>query len=181
MNEQNKIKTGKFLSLILRHSPELIGIEMDSQGWVNIKELISKCAAKGKRFSMADLEEIVETNNKRRYSFNEDKTKIRANQGHSIDVDLEFSPVEPPEILYHGTAESFYNSIMEKGIIKKNRQHVHLSDNRTTAHNVGARHGKPLILRVLSGEMHTDGIEFFLSENGVWLTDYIDPKYIEKE
>ena len=164
MTEQDKKRIGKFLSLILRHDPDKIGLELDEQGWANVKDLI----------------EIVETNDKQRYSFNEKRNKIRANQGHSIDIDLALSPVEPPEFLYHGTATRFLSSIMEQGIIKGSRQHVHLSKDKETATKVGSRHGKVIVLTIMTGKMHQDGILFYQSDNGVWLTDYVDVKYISK-
>ena len=180
MNEQHKKRIGKFLSLILRHEPQKIGIQLDENGWADVEELMSKCARKNVRFSMQELEEIVATNDKKRYSFNDDKTKIRANQGHSINVDLGFIPVEPPEYLYHGTAERYVNSIMEEGIKRVSRQYVHLSKDKETAHKVGSRHGRPVILTILSGQMYRDGFEFYVSENGVWLADYVEAKYISK-
>lgn len=180
MTEQHKKRIGKFLSLVLRHEPQKIGIELDPNGWVNVQELIEKCGKHRVSFTMNELEEIVATNDKKRYSFNEDKTKIRANQGHSVDIDLALSPVEPPEYLYHGTADRFCASIMENGIKKASRQHVHLSKDKETAHKVGSRHGRPVILTILSGQMYRDGIEFFVSDNGVWLTDFVEPKYISE-
>ncbi|SHE78923.1 RNA 2'-phosphotransferase [Dysgonomonas macrotermitis] len=180
MTEQDKKRIGKFLSLILRHDPQKIGIELDEQGWAKVSELIEKCKKHRYHFSREDLIEIVETNDKQRYSFNEKRSKIRANQGHSIDIDLALSPTEPPEYLYHGTATRFLSSIMEQGIVKGSRQHVHLSKNKETADKVGSRHGKPAILTIMSGKMYTDGILFYQSENGVWLTDYVDTKYISE-
>ncbi len=180
MTEENKKRIGKFLSYVLRHEPDKIGIELDENGWANVQELIEKCKKHRCHFSMNDLIEIVETNDKKRYSFNEKRNKIRANQGHSIDIDLGLSPVEPPEFLYHGTATRFLNSIMEEGIVKGSRQHVHLSKDKQTAEKVGSRHGKVAILTILSGKMHEDGILFYQSDNGVWLTDYIDVKYISQ-
>lgn len=180
MTEQDKKRIGKFLSLILRHEPQKIGIELDEQGWANVKELIEKCKKHRYHFSMEDLIEIVETNDKQRYSFNEKRNKIRANQGHSIDIDLALRPVEPPEYLYHGTATRFVSSIMEQGILKGSRQYVHLSKDKETATKVGSRHGKPAILTIMSGNMYKDGILFYQSDNGVWLTDYVDVKYISE-
>lgn len=180
MTEEKKKHIGKFLSLILRHAPETIGIELDPNGWADVQELIQKCGKKGKSFTMDELDDIVATNPKKRYAFNDDKSKIRANQGHSVDVDLSFTPIKPPQFLYHGTADRFYDSIMSEGIQKMSRQHVHLSSEKETATNVGTRHGRPLILTVLSGQMYEDGIEFYRSENGVWLTNHVDPKYISK-
>jgi len=180
MTEQHKKRIGKFLSLVLRHEPQKIGITLDENGWADVQELIEKCSKHRVSFTMNELEEIVATNDKKRYSFNENKTMIRANQGHSIDIDLALNPVEPPEFLYHGTADRFYTSIMESGIKKASRQHVHLSKDKETAHKVGSRHGRPVILTILSGQMYRDGVEFFVSDNSVWLTDYVDTKYISK-
>lgn len=180
MIEQHKKTISKFLSLILRHEPQKIGIILDEQGWTEVTELLQKAAKKGTRFSMKELEEVVATNDKKRFSFNDDKTKIRANQGHSISIDLALIPTEPPEFLYHGTAERFKDAILSEGILKMNRQHVHLSKEKKTAVKVGSRHGKPIVLTVCSGKMHEDGIIFYVSDNGVWLTDYINIKYISK-
>ncbi|HML64801.1 MULTISPECIES: RNA 2'-phosphotransferase [Dysgonomonas] len=180
MTEQDKKRIGKFLSLVLRHDPDKIGLELDEQGWANVKDMIDKCKKYRYHFSMEDLIEIVETNDKQRYSFNEKRNKIRANQGHSINIDLALSPVEPPEFLYHGTATRFLSSIMEQGIIKGSRQHVHLSKDKETATKVGSRHGKVIVLTIMTGKMHKDGILFYQSDNGVWLTDYVDVKYISK-
>lgn len=180
MTEQHKKRIGKFLSLILRHEPSKIGLTLDENGWANVQELIEKCKKKRYHFSMDELVGIVETNDKKRYSFNEKRNKIRANQGHSIDIDLALTPVEPPEFLYHGTATRFLSSIMDEGVIKGSRQHVHLSQDKETATKVGSRHGKVAILTIMSRQMYQDGIAFFQSDNGVWLTDYVDAKHISK-
>lgn len=180
MTEQDKKRIGKFLSLVLRHDPDKIGLELDENGWANVQELIEKCKKHRYHFSVEDLVEIVETNDKKRYSFNENRNKIRANQGHSIDIDLALSPVKPPEFLYHGTATRFLSSIMEEGIIKGSRQHVHLSQDKEIATKVGSRHGKVVILTIMTGEMYKDGVLFYQSNNGVWLTDYVDVKYISE-
>lgn len=180
MTEEDKKRIGKFLSLVLRHEPQKIGLELDEQGWANVNELIEKCKKHRYHFTMDQLEEIVETNNKKRYSFDEKRNKIRANQGHSIEIDLGLSPIEPPEFLYHGTATRFLSSIMKEGIVKGSRQHVHLSSDKETAEKVGSRHGKVCILTILTGKMYQDGIPFYQSENGVWLTDFVDVKYISK-
>ncbi|WP_265426678.1 RNA 2'-phosphotransferase [Chryseobacterium sp. YIM B08800] len=178
MNEQHKKKTSKFLSYVLRHHPELINLNLDENGWANVDELITKSTNDSQGFTFEELDEIVETNDKKRFIFNEDKTRIRANQGHSIDINLALIPQQPPEFLYHGTAQSNIDSILEKGIEKRNRQHVHLSQDRETATKVGMRHGKPIILTINTEKMFDDGIEFYLSENNVWLTDFVDIKYI---
>jgi putative RNA 2'-phosphotransferase len=179
MNEQHKKSIGKFLSLILRHSPETIGLQLDENGWADVDELLSKSAQHRRAFSKQDLMEIVATNDKQRYAFNETQTKIRANQGHSIQVELQLQPAEPPECLYHGTVAKFMGAIRKEGLLKMSRQHVHLSADITTAEKVGSRRGVPVILRIRSGQMYRDGIVFYLSDNGVWLTDHVDAKYIE--
>jgi putative RNA 2'-phosphotransferase len=181
MNEQQKKKISKFLSLVLRHKPEIINLNLDENGWTNVDELLTKSKRDSHQgLTFEQLEEIVETNDKKRFIFNEDKTKIRANQGHSIDIDLALKPQQPPEFLYHGTAERNVDSILEKGIEKRNRQHVHLSLDKETATKVGMRHGKPIILTIKTAEMSEDGVLFYLSENNVWLTDFVDAKYISK-
>lgn len=169
----------KFLSLVLRHKPEEIGIEMDPNGWVDVDELIEKCSKKGRKFSFETLEEVVETNDKKRFTFNDDFSKIRANQGHTVDVDLEFEAKEPLDFLYHGTVEKFIESIKATGLQKMSRLHVHLSKDLDTAVKVGSRRGKPIILKVRAAEMHKDGYAFYQSKNGVWLCDEVPAKYIE--
>lgn len=180
MNEAENKKISKFLSLILRHQPETIQLNLDENGWADVNELIAKSAKGRMHFSFEELEEVVETNNKKRFAFNEDKTKIRASQGHSIDIDLALKASQPPDFLYHGTADSNISSILEKGIEKRNRQHVHLSADKETATKVGMRHGKPVILTIRTKEMYDNGIHFYLSANGVWLTDFVDARYISK-
>lgn len=169
--------TSKFISLILRHKPETIGITLDEHGWANVNELIAG-VSKTHPLDMAMLERIVAEDEKQRYSFNEDKTLIRANQGHSIPVDVELEEVQPPEVLFHGTGERFVASINEQGLIPKSRLYVHLSLDEETAHKVGQRHGKPLIYKVKSGEMYRDGYKFYRSVNGVWLTKAVPVKYL---
>ncbi|MDQ8142297.1 RNA 2'-phosphotransferase [Chryseobacterium sp. CFS15] len=178
MTEQQNKKTSKFLSYVLRHHPELIDLNLDENGWANVDELITKSTNDSQGFTFEELDEIVQTNDKKRFIFNEDKTRIRANQGHSIDINLALIPQQPPEFLYHGTAQSNIDSIFEKGIEKRNRQHVHLSQDIETATKVGMRHGKPIILTINTEKMFDDGIEFYLSENNVWLTDFVDATYI---
>lgn len=180
MNEIETKRISKFLSLILRHQPETIGLKLDENGWADVEELRERAAKKKVYFSLEELDEVVETNNKKRFAFNEDKTKIRASQGHSINIDLALEALQPPDFLYHGTAEANISSILEKGIEKRSRQHVHLSADRETATKVGMRHGKPIILTIRTGKMYEDGIAFYLSANGVWLTEFVDPKYISK-
>ena len=180
MNDTQKKKTSKFLSYVLRHHPELIGLHLDENGWANVEELIEKSTNYSQGFTFEELDEIVQTNDKKRFIFNDDKSKIRANQGHSIAIDLALKPQQPPEFLFHGTAQANVKSILEKGIEKRNRQHVHLSQDKETATKVGMRHGKPVILTIKTKEMFADGIQFYLSENNVWLTDFVDFKYILK-
>ena len=172
-------EVSKYIALILRHKPEVIGISLDEHGWANVDELIEGIS-KTHRIDKDMLEEIVATDNKQRYSFNEDHTLIRANQGHSIPVDVELEEVVPPEILYHGTGEKYTASIDEQGLIPKSRLYVHLSGDYDTAVNVGSRHGKPVVYKVKSGKMHRDGIVFYRSVNGVWLTKAVPVDYLDK-
>lgn len=172
-------KTGVFLSLILRHKPEVIGITLDRHGWAKVDELIEGVNHSGKyQLDMAMLEEIVRTDSKQRYSFNEDKMLIRANQGHSIDVDVELKEYVPPEILYHGTGKKYVQSIKNEGLRAKSRLYVHLSKDVETAMCVGVRHGNPHVFEILSGEMSRQGYKFYLSENGVWLTKFVPTQFI---
>ncbi len=171
--------TSKYISLILRHKPEVIGITLDEHGWANVDELIAG-VSRTHPLDMAGLEEIVRTDEKQRYSFNEDKTKIRANQGHSVPVDVELEAVMPPELLYHGTGEKYVASIDAQGLIPKTRLYVHLSGDYGTAVKVGARHGKPRIYQVHSGQMAVDGYTFYRSVNGVWLTKEVPVRYLTK-
>jgi len=173
-------ETSKYMSLILRHKPETIGITLDEHGWADVDELIEGIS-RTQNFNMDILEEIVRTDEKQRYSFNADKTKIRANQGHSIEVDVELEEKEPPEILWHGTGEKFATSIDNIGLIPKSRLYVHLSKDEETATIVGRRHGKPVLYMVNTREMYKDGFKFFLSKNGVWLTKEVPVRYLEKQ
>lgn len=172
-------ETSKFLSLILRHKPEVIGISLDEHGWAKVDEVI-KGIGKTRRFNREMLEEIVRTDQKQRYSFNEDKTLIRANQGHSIPVDVQLKMVEPPEILWHGTGEKYVSSIEKMGLISKSRLYVHISEDMETAYKVGQRHGKPVVYKVKAGQMSADGYKFYRSKNGVWLTKEVPIIYLKK-
>lgn len=174
-------KLSVFISLILRHKPDAVGIQLDEHGWANVDELLNGINNTGRKIDMEILEEIVKSDNKQRYSFNEDKTLIRANQGHSIPVDVELEERQPPQYLYHGTAKRFLDSILSEGLKPMSRLYVHLSKDEDTAVKVGKRHGKPVVLKIRSGEMWNDGIKFYLSQNGVWLTKYVDEKYIDVE
>lgn len=173
------VKTSKYLSLILRHKPGIIGIELDEHGWAEVDELIAG-VSKTHTLTKELLEDIVSRDEKQRYSFNEDKTLIRANQGHSIPVDVELPEVEPPEILYHGTGEKYVPSIDVQGLLRKSRLYVHLSADTETARKVGSRHGRPVIYAVKSGKMFRDGLTFYRSVNGVWLTKEVPTRYLAK-
>lgn len=175
-----KDSLSKFISLVLRHHPEAAYIQLDEHGWADVGQLLEGMKKTGRKINMETLEEIVRTDNKQRYSFNADKTLIRANQGHSIQVDVELKEQEPPEYLYHGTAVGYYDSIQKQGLKPMSRLYVHLSKDIETAVNVGKRHGKPIVLRVHSGAMYRDGVLFYLSENGVWLTKKVEPGYFEQ-
>lgn len=169
-----------FISRVLRHRPEDANIELDEHGWADVTELLAGINATGRVIDREILEEIVRTDKKQRYSFNEDGTLIRANQGHSIPVDVELAQQEPPEYLYHGTAVRFLESIREQGLLPMSRLYVHLSVDVETAHVVGKRHGRPVVLKVHSGDMCRDGVPFYRSQNGVWLTKKVDVKYFEQ-
>ncbi len=179
MNEKERTRVSKFLSLVLRHEPEMIGLKLDAAGWVDVEDLLIACRRHGHSFRRTELQEVVSTNEKKRFTFSEDGRKIRASQGHSIDVSLGYTPQAPPVRLFHGTAILFLSSIRAEGLRKGARHHVHLSSDEFTARKVGQRHGQPVILVVKAASMATDGHSFFLSENGVWLTDHIPVAYIE--
>ncbi|MFT8350599.1 RNA 2'-phosphotransferase [Clostridium saccharoperbutylacetonicum] len=181
MVRKEEMQISKFISLILRHKPEEIGLKLDEYGYIKTSDLIKGLNLKGYRVTISDIERIVAEDNKQRYSFNEDKSKIKANQGHSIAVNLELQPIEPPKVLYHGTATRFSESICKEGIKKQNRQYVHLSSDVETATKVGKRHGELVIFRIDSDQMYKDGYKFYLSENKVWLTDYVPIEYLSKE
>lgn len=175
----NLIESSRYISLILRHKPEAIGITLDELGWANVEELIAG-VNKTHPLDISKLNEIVRTDDKRIYSFNEDKTLIRSNQGHSIPVDVELEKAVPPNCLWHGTGEKYVQSIEIQGLISKSRLYVHLSANEDTAFKVGGRHGKPVVYRVLSSEIWNDGFEFYRSVNGVWLIKAVPIKYLQK-
>ena len=174
----NPVKTSKFLSLILRHRPETVGIALDEGGWAEVEALLAGMAQKGHRLSRAELDHVVETNNKRRFAFSADGTRIRAVQGHSRAIELDLSPRIPPDRLFHGTVARFIVSIRSKGLVRGNRQHVHLSPDRETAAIVGRRRGDPVILTIDAAAMARAEHQFYLSENGVWLTDHVPPGFI---
>jgi putative RNA 2'-phosphotransferase len=177
MTDRNT-KTSKFLSLVLRHRPEEIGLTLRNDGWVLVSELLAACANHGFKLTAETLEEVVRTNEKQRFSFSDDRLMIRANQGHSVNVDLGLQTLKAPPVLYHGTAERFILSIKEQGLIKGKRHHVHLSENREIAIEVGRRYGRPIVLTIASERMNKDGHLFFRSANGVWLTEHVPVNYI---
>ena len=175
----NAAKTrSKFLSLVLRHQPDLVGITLDPAGWVAVDDLLAGCRRKGHDISRDELEEIVRTSDKQRFALSEDGTRIRANQGHSVPVELGHEPATPPEVLYHGTADRFLESIRTEGLTRGSRHHVHLSERVDTAEAVGRRHGRQIVLHVRSGDMHRAGIAFYKTPNGVWLTDAVPAEYL---
>lgn len=174
---RDDVKLGRFLSLVLRHDPGAAGIELDGHGWADVDELLAGVERTGRRIDREALERIVRENNKQRYAFNSDHTKIRANQGHSIPVDVELREARPPQYLYHGTAERSLPAIQREGLKKMSRQYVHLSANFETAVAVGRRHGRPVVLTIDAEAMVRDGAVFYRSENGVWLCESVPAKY----
>lgn len=179
MNKRTKTAS-KFLSLLLRHKPETIGLTLDEGGWAKIEDLIRLTESHHTQLSQALILEAVATNEKRRFALSPDGLSIRANQGHSLSVALDLAPLVPPDTLFHGTTARFLDEIMAQGLSKKNRQHVHLTDNINTAKNVGSRHGKLALLEVKAGAMHAQGMVFYRSENGVWLTDKVPCEFLQR-
>lgn len=177
-----KIKrASRKISLVLRHQPAAIGISLDENGWADVKELLARMSATGYPMKREDLELIVRENDKQRFSFSADGRKIRANQGHSIDIDLQLEPVPPPAKLYHGTATTSVEAIMKSGLRPQKRQHVHLSLDLKTATAVGSRHGRPVILEIDAAGMVRDGFEFYCSANNVWLTNEVPVAYLSAD
>lgn len=179
MNNKQTVKVSKFMSFALRHDPKAAGITLDSNGWVKVSELIKAIKNHGYSVNLKDIEFVVENNDKKRFQIVGDK--IRASQGHSVDIDLNLTPTKPPKFLYHGTALKNVDSIYENGINSGNRQHVHLSVDRETAVKVGSRHGKPYIFIIDSEKMYEDGVDLYISENGVWLVKSVERKYISSD
>ncbi|MFO1078475.1 MAG: RNA 2'-phosphotransferase [Planctomycetota bacterium] len=172
------VSLSKFLSYVLRHRPGSIGVTLDEHGWVAVDELLARAAAVGRILDRATLGAIVAADDKQRFTLSEDGNRIRAAQGHSIDVELGLEPVVPPETLYHGTATRFLDAIRAEGLRPGGRRHVHLSADEATAVAVGKRHGKPVVLRVAAGEMHRQGHVFHRADNGVWLTRVVPPVFL---
>jgi putative RNA 2'-phosphotransferase len=178
MDKTRQVKISKYLSKHLRHTPERLGLTLNPGGWINVDELLSVCTAHQFPLTRAELEEVVATNDKQRFSFDETKTRIRANQGHSVEVDLQLEPQTPPDMLYHGTGEQSVPAILRDGLLKMSRHHVHLSKDVETARKVGMRHGHPVIFAVDTVAMQQAGFTFYCSENGVWLVDEVPPQYL---
>lgn len=173
------IRLSKFLSLILRHDPAKVGLVLEEGGWVDVSTLLGALQKAGHRVDISLLQQVVRENDKQRFAFNVDGTKIRANQGHSVQVELGLQPIPPPEILYHGTATRFLESILATGLQPQSRTHVHLSSDYDTAVKVGTRHGKPVVLTVQVGQMAKDGFSFYRADNGVWLTEQVPSQYLQ--
>jgi putative RNA 2'-phosphotransferase len=179
MTEKETIKTSKFLSLILRHEPERVGLKLGEAGWVDVAELLEAINRNGTALTLDQLKHIVATSDKKRFAFSDDGLRIRASQGHSVEVDLQYPPQTPPEILYHGTAERFLDGIRTHGLQRMERHDVHLSAETKVTLQVGGRHGKPVLLIIRAGEMHRAGHVFRCSANGVWLVNSVPPEFIE--
>lgn len=177
--EKKMEETSKFLSFVLRHRPEAIGLELNYNGWVTIDDLVSKANASGMiSLTHTVVEEVVESNDKKRFSISEDGRRVRANQGHSLKVDLELKAAVPPVILFHGTATRFLDSILSKGLTSMQRNHVHLSSDANTALSIGKRHGKPVVLQISAGQMSHQGYKFHVSTNKVWLVKAVPPAFL---
>lgn len=174
MNHKELTRKSKFLSLVLRHRPDKIGIRIDENGWVGVRDLLNKAG-----LDLPTLNTLVKENNKKRFEFNADKTRIRARQGHSVSVDLGYEPVAPPDYLYHGTVQKYISNIRDKGLLKMNRHHVHLSFDVKTANIVGVRRGKPIILKIKAKQLQATGVKFYRTENDVWLAEHIPSEFIE--
>lgn len=171
-------RASKLLSYVLRHRPDQASVTLDAQGWVEVDALLAGLAARGTVLTRTDLDRIVAADSKRRYAYSDDGTRIRASQGHSVDVDLGYQPAVPPPLLFHGTAERNLESILATGLDRRQRHHVHLSAAVATARQVGGRHGRPVVLDVDAARMHADGFAFFVTANGVWLVESVPPTYL---
>jgi len=180
IEKKRAISVSKYLSLVLRHDPSVAGITLDPEGWVDVDDLLAGAARHGHAFTREELNEVVRTSDKQRFALSLDAQRIRANQGHSVSVDLGLPRETPPEILYHGTVDRFLSSIMANGLEKRARQHVHLSSDVVTATRVGSRRGEAVILKIAAASMHSAGFHFFCSANGVWLTERVPPQYISR-
>ncbi|XHR29854.1 MAG: RNA 2'-phosphotransferase [Chthoniobacteraceae bacterium] len=179
MTDKETIKASKFLSLILRHEPERVGLKLNEAGWTGVDELLEAIHRHGMSLTLEQLQHVVATSEKKRFAFSEDGQQIWANQGHSVEVDLQYPPRTPPEVLYHGTAERFLDGIRRDGLQKMERHAVHLAAETKITLQVGGRHGKPVLLTIRAGQMHRAGHVFRCSANGVWLVDHVPPQFIE--
>ncbi len=180
MNNSRLVKISKYLSKHLRHQPERIGMKLAPGGWVSVDELLAACKKHSFPINRAELNEVVASNDKKRFSFDSTGILIRANQGHSVEVDLQLEPTVPPDVLYHGTGHRAVEAILREGLCKMSRHHVHLSSDMATAQKVGARHGRPVVFTVDAAAMHEDGYTFYCSENGVWLVERVPPEYLQQ-
>jgi putative RNA 2'-phosphotransferase len=180
MDDARLVKVSKYLSKHLRHQPERLGLALAPGGWVAVEDLLASCARNRFPITRAELDEVVARNNKQRFSFDPSGTKIRANQGHSVEVDLQLAPAEPPEVLYHGTGHGAAEAIAQEGLRRMARHHVHLSADVATAIAVGARHGRPVVFAVDAAAMRRAGFTFYRSDNGVWLVDRVPPEYLSR-
>jgi putative RNA 2'-phosphotransferase len=180
MKGERLVRISKYLSRHLRHEPERLGLELAPGGWVGVDELLRACAREGFPFSREELEEVVARNDKRRFSFDETGARVRANQGHSVEVDLQLERAEPPAVLYHGTGAGSADAVAAEGLKRMSRHHVHLSADAETARRVGARHGRPVVFEVDSARMAADGHDFYLSANGVWLVERVPAEYLRR-
>jgi putative RNA 2'-phosphotransferase len=178
MTRKETVKTSKFLSLILRHEPERVGLKLDSAGWVAVDVLLEAVNRHGTPLSREQLAHIVATSEKKRFAVSEDGQSIRANQGHSVEVELGYAAATPPELLYHGTAEQFVEAIRKEGLSKMERHHVHLTEDKAMTMQVATRRGRPVLLTIHAGDMHRGGHTFYRSANNVWLVDHVQPEFI---
>lgn len=179
MDQKRLVKASKYLSRHLRHDPGRLGLTLDAGGWVEVNDLLDACARHAFALTREELVEVVERNDKARFSFDETGTRIRANQGHSVPVDLALAPREPPAILFHGTGRQNVAAILANGLSRMGRHHVHLSVDAATAETVGRRHGRPVILEVAAGAMAAAGFDFYVTANGVWLAEAVPPDYLK--
>lgn len=177
---QSLVRASKFLSLVLRHQPEVVGVTLDGAGWIDVDVLLAALARHGNAMTRETLDEVVFSNDKQRFAFSDDGGRIRANQGHSVEVDLQLEPKSPPALLYHGTADRFLDLILREGLRAMSRHHVHLSSSKEVAMRVGKRHGQLVLLCVNAAEMHREGHVFFQSANGVWLTDFVPTAHFKR-
>ncbi len=178
MDDKQRVRVSKFLSRVLRHAPEDLGLTLEPGGWVLVTDLLTAAAEAGVRITPEDLAEIVRSSDKQRFAFDDAGTRVRANQGHSVEVDLQLQPAEPPAELFHGTPAPNLEAILRDGLLKMARHHVHLSRDTATAMKVGSRRGKPVILVIDAAKMRAEGHIFFCSANGVWLVEHVPPQYL---